>query len=191
MTEPSEPSVALERIEAALSRLGAEHEPPPGWEARVLAATAPPRKRAWWWFAMPAALALAAALVVVIMPPSRDAALQLAVSFDKSSTVVRMSGSNAQLGDLVHATAAGGGAHRAVWIYHNETLLVACPGAAPCRADADRVTADVPLRAIGTYQIVALAASAALPTPTGKFDDDVAAAERAAVTVSRQELTVR
>ena len=37
-----------DRIEEALVRLGAEHEPPPGWEARVLAAVRPPRRRVWW-----------------------------------------------------------------------------------------------------------------------------------------------
>ena len=42
----------ISRIEAALARLGAEHEPPVGWEARVLAATAPPPRRAWWWLAI-------------------------------------------------------------------------------------------------------------------------------------------
>ncbi len=31
------------RIVAALQRLGIEHEPPIGWEARVLSSTVPPR----------------------------------------------------------------------------------------------------------------------------------------------------
>jgi len=41
MTDPNERSNArtevasMERIEAALAGLGAEHDPPPGWEGRV------------------------------------------------------------------------------------------------------------------------------------------------------------
>jgi hypothetical protein len=187
--EPLEP---LSRIEAALSRLGAEHEPPVGWEARVLAATAPPRRRAWWWFAMPALLAAAAAAVIVLRPPARPSALQLAMVVEKRAGVVRASGPEPGLGDVVHATAAGGGPYRGVWVYRNETALVLqCPGGAQCRRDDDTVTADVALDAIGTYQIVALSSTAALPVPTGRFDDDLAAAERANVTVSRQALTIR
>ncbi|MEO7730736.1 MAG: hypothetical protein ABIY55_07175 [Kofleriaceae bacterium] len=192
---PSDPLESLEpiaRIEAALSRLGQEHEPPLGWEARVLAATAPPRRRAWWWFAAPAMLAAAAAVVFVIIPPAKPSALQLAMVVEKGSAVVRMSGPEPQLGDTVHATATGGGGHRGVWVYHNETeLVLQCPGPVHCRRSDDTVTADIALGSIGTYQIVALSSSAALPLPTGKFDEDVAAAVRANVTVSRQELTIR
>jgi len=196
--DPARPSHTTEglepiaRIEAALSRLGEEHEPPLGWEARVLAATAPPRKRAWWWFAAPATLAAAAAVAVVLIPPAKPSALQLAMEVEKGSAVVRMSGPDPQLGDTVHATATGGGDHRAVWVYHNETeLVLRCPGTGHCRTSDGNVTADIALVAIGTYQIVALSASKALPVPIGKFDDDVAGAVREGVTVSRQELTIR
>jgi hypothetical protein len=200
MTGPSDPSgpstpeplESISRIETALSRLGAEHEPPVGWEARVLAATAPPRRRAWWWFAMPALLAAAAAAAIVLRPPTKPSALQLAMVVQKGSAVVRMLGPEPQLGDVVHATATGGGQYRGVWVYHNETtLLLQCPGSAHCRHDDDTVTADLAIDAIGTYQIVALSSTAALPVPTGRFDDDVATAVRANVTVSRQELTIR
>ena len=191
MTEPTESSVPLERIEAALARLGAEHEPPPGWEARVLAATAPPAKRSWWWLGAPA-LALAAALVIVVIAkdPAKPPALALNVAVTRSPTVTRMSGSDAQLGDTIHATAAGGHAHRAVWIYRSEQLILICPGGATCRSADGGVTADVVLDSIGTYQIVALASDAALPTPTGGFDHDVAAAASVA-TVSHRELVIR
>ena len=201
MTGPNEPGgpshttdglEPIARIEAALSRLGEEHEPPLGWEARVLAATAPPRKRAWWWFAAPAMVAAAAAVLVFLTTPAKPSALQLAMEVEKGSAVVRMTGPDPQLGDTVHATATGGGDHRAVWVYHNETeLVLQCPGTAHCRTRDGNVTADIALGAIGTYQIVALSSNAALPEPTGKFDDDVANAVRANVTVSRQELTIR
>ena len=187
--QPLEP---LARIEAALSRLGAEHEPPLGWEARVLAATATPHRRAWWWFAAPPLLAAAAAAVIVLLPPGKPSALQLAMEVEKGSTVVRMRGPEPQLGDVVHATATGGGSHRGVWVYHDETeLVLQCPAGPHCRHTDDTVIADIALAAIGTYQIVALSSSAALPVPTGRFDEDLAAAARANVTMSRQELTIR
>lgn len=37
----------IERIEDGLRGLGAEHEPPAGWEQRVLDATAPNPRSAW------------------------------------------------------------------------------------------------------------------------------------------------
>ncbi|MBC7976900.1 MAG: hypothetical protein H7138_18140, partial [Myxococcales bacterium] len=105
---------------------------------------------------------------------------------------VRSRGTDPQLGDRVRATAAGGGAHRGVWIYRNEAqLVVACPGPAHCERTETTVTAEITIAAIGSYQIVVLAANAPLPTPTGRFDVDAAAAEKANVTVSRQDLTVR
>jgi hypothetical protein len=130
--------------------------------------------------------------VLVLRMPTRPSALRLALAVENGSAVVRVGGPEPQLGDVVHATATGGAPYRAVWVYHDETVLVVrCPGPAHCRQTADTVTADLALGAIGTYEIVALAASAALPVPTGRLDDDVAAADRADVTVARRALTIR
>ena len=99
MTEP------ITRIEAALSRLGHDHQPPPGWEARVLAATAPPRRKPWWLFAT-SALAFAGAVVVFahhVTTAEQVAALTVDAPWDKGGTVVR--GESPHLGDVVHATA--------------------------------------------------------------------------------------
>lgn len=41
MTDPDR------RLEHAIRQLGADLEPPPGWEARVLAAVEPRRRRGW------------------------------------------------------------------------------------------------------------------------------------------------
>jgi hypothetical protein len=181
MSEPTEP---IARIEAALSRLGAEHEPPVGWEARVLAATAPPPRRSWWWLALPGALAAAAAVFVLL--PQQPSALKLSFAIDPGPVVLRARGTDPQLGDTVRATATGGGKHRAVWVFHNEgKLVVACPGSEHCRQSEDEMTQ------IGTYQLVVLSAADPLPRPTGHFDEDAAAADRANVTMSRHDLTVR
>jgi hypothetical protein len=187
MSEPTEP---IARIEAALSRLGAEHEPPAGWEARVLAATAPPQRRSWWWLALPGAL-VAAAAVFVLLPP-QTSALKLSLAFDPGPVVLRARGSEPQLGDTVRATATGGGKHRAVWVFHNEAkMVVACPGPEHCRQSEDEMTAVVEIKKIGTYQIVVLSANDPLPRPTGHFDEDAAAVDRANVTSSRHDLTIR
>jgi len=179
MTEP------IARIEAALTRLGAEHEPPVGWQARVLAATAPRRQRRWWWFAVPG-LALAALAVVAGIP--RDRPLTLAYEIEKKTAVVR--GAPANLGDVVHATVTGGQHDRAVWVYRNDQLLVACPGAPQCRSDGAATIADITLTAMGTYTIVALTSSSPLPAPTGSLDADLGKAQGDGATTERRQLTV-
>jgi hypothetical protein len=105
----------IARIEAALAQLGADHRPPAGWEARVLAQTA--RMSRWrrllrWRIAMPLVAAGAvAAIVVAVFPRQRELALELAY---RSSGVVR--GSSHAVGDIVRATASGGQGHRALGV---------------------------------------------------------------------------
>lgn len=181
MTEP------IDRIEAALTRLGAEHEPPVGWQARVLAATAPRKRKPWWWFAVPvAALAVVAPIVVLSQPKHQN--LQLAVTVEKPSAVAR--GASANVGDIVHAIATGGRHHRAVWVYRNEHLLVACPGAAQCRSSGEVTMVDVGLTVMGSYTIVALTSNSPVPPPTGAFDLDLANAQKAGAIVTSELLPV-
>lgn len=177
MTEPS----ANERIEQAIAGLGAEHEPPVGWEARVLAATAE-RPRRWWLLAIPA-VAIAAVIVLVIglRGEPKPQALALAVTIEDSGAVVR--GATAKPGDTVQATARGGTGSRAVWIYRGDReLVMACTGTAPCRAK---------LASVGTYTVIALSAKAPLPAPTGSLDDDLAAALTAGAAHTIQKIEVR
>ena len=63
------------------------------------------------------------------------------------------------VGDIVRATARGGGGYRAVWVYRNDELVAACPGGAGCRFVGDATIADVELRSIGNYLIVGLSSS--------------------------------
>jgi hypothetical protein len=171
------------RLEDALARLGADHEPPAGWEARVLAAVAP-RRRSWWWPGAPlGALAVVAALLV--LRPSGPDELVVDVVLD-GGPLVR--GNAAHIGQVLHAAATGGGDHRALWIYRDDKLVVACPRAPRCRG-ASRV--ELELSAIGSYVIVAVSAGEALPEPTGTFDTDIAAALGAGAHRATTELTVR
>jgi len=183
MTEP------IARIEAALTRLGAEHEPPVGWQARVLAATATPKPRPWWWFAMPAVALAVIAIYVVVRPRAKDQPLEVALAFEKHGAVVR--GQAAHVGDLMHATATGGGHYRAVWVYHGDHLLLACPGATQCRSSGDATIADVELRLIGDYTIVAVASNSPVPPPMGTLDTDLANAQQTGAKTKPESLTVR
>jgi len=176
----------IARIEEALAGLGAEHEPPRGWEARVLAATAPPKQRRWWVFAAPA-VALAAVAVFVLRWP-REPGFELAITFDRDSVVVRGDVSP-HVGDVAHATAIGGGPNCAVWIYRDDALVMACPGGAKCRSSSTSTSADVTLT-IGTYWIVALRASSPIAMPAGKIDLDLARAQDEGATLARKHLTV-
>jgi hypothetical protein len=184
MTEPTT------RIEAALSHLGREHEPPAGWEARVLAATAVPRRKPWWLFATSAlAFAGAAAILVVPQLQSRVVAFTVEAPWDKGAPTVR--GASPNIGDLVHATVRGGTGYRAVWVYHDDQLVAACPGDPGCRVEVDRTIADVRLRAIGVYRIVALSSIVPVAPPRGSYDADVATARDAGAVIHPLALPVR
>jgi len=182
MTEP------IARIEAALKRLGEEHEPPVGWEARVLAATATPKARPWWWFAFPV-VALAVIAIVIAWHSMRDQPLQLALNVEKGPVAVR--GDSAHVGDIVHATATGGGRYRSVWVYREEHLVVACPGAPQCRRDGKATIADLVLDTAGEYTIVALTSSSPVPAPAGQLDADVGKAAEMGVHQESKTLKVR
>lgn len=187
---------ALARIEAALARAGDEHAPRPGWQARVLAATASPPPRRRWWLAAAPALAAAAAVVLWwtwprgAAAPAPPAPIELALVLDRGGAVVR--GSSAEVGDVMHATARGGGGFRGVWIYRNDReLIAACPGGGSCKETADAMTATVPLRVIGRYSIVVLSADVALPSPAGVLDEDLAAAAKAGARYQIEPLSVQ
>jgi hypothetical protein len=176
------------RIEAALRRLGAEYEPPVGWEARVMAAASVTRRR-WWVYAAPGvalAAAAAIALVVVRRPPP---ALALNVEV-KHSVLYR--GDEASAGDVAHIVVNGGKAPRAVWIYHEEVQLVLrCPTDPRCRVSGASIEVDLMLSSAGTYTVVALTGASGLPPLAGTYDADTAAAKDAGLEVRQFRLTVQ
>ena len=177
-----------QRIEAALARLGAEHEPRVGWEARVMAAVATPRRR-WWMYAGPAVAFAAAAAValVVVRPPPPALALNVGV---QRSALYR--GNEASAGDVAHIAVTGGKGPRAIWVYHEEVQLVLrCPGDPRCRISDDSTEADLTLSSAGTYTVVGLTAASGLPQLTGSYDADTAAAKDAGLEVRQYRLTVQ
>lgn len=187
-------SVPIERLESELARLGDTHEPKPGWQARVLAATAEarPARRPWWQFAIPALVVVAAVVAIIIgtREPAPPAPLALAVHIDGGSAVVR--GTQAKINDGMRATATGG-KHRAVWIFRGDAgdLVLACPGHRDCTATPTSLTAAITLSLPGKYVVVALDSDAPLPAPTGSYDADVSRAVRAGARRSEESIEVR
>jgi len=180
-------TASVQRIEAALARLGAEYEPPLGWQARVLAATQPAR-RPWWGYAMPAAAVAATALCVVQF---RQAPAALAIDVDIVHRVA-VRGPEARVGDVVRLTVSGGGGERALWVYRDEQrMVIRCPGDRACAVTDAGIAVALELGAIGSYSIIALAADGALPLPSGSYEDDTAAARRAGVAIREDRLVVR
>lgn len=199
MSDPSD------RLERAIAQLGAEHEPPAGWEARVLAAVEPrsagspgaPERRPWlrrWWPVIPSAV-LAAAVLVLWLRPVKAEAVAVVFRIDRGdpsrgATRGTISARDVPLGSQLDLGVRGGGEHRALWVYRDgKRLVVACPGDARCDAGgAPRVvlTADQ----IGSYQAVALSSGTALPAPLGDYDRDMAALAKAGVDAAPQEFRV-
>ena len=189
------------RIEDALRALGAEQRPPLGWESRVLAAAQQPPAWSRWWSGRTAMLggamvAAAALVLLVIWRPWRsglldDAPSDLVVMVDRQGSVVRGQ-SAAHVGDVVHAAARRGAAHRAIWIYREGgELLVACPGDPACSAGEGALAAKLRLELVGTYTVVALWSAAPIAPPGGAGRDAaIAAAERGGATVRVESIPV-
>lgn len=178
------------RLEHAIEQLGADLEPPPGWEARVLAAVEPRRRSGWarGWLAIPALAAIALALVLVLVPRVlRREPAPLVVSAELATGSQEMRGPSG-----LRAVARGGEGHRAIWIYRDGRELVAqCPGHPACQRSGDALSLVLDIAPIGNYQVIALSSAAALPAATGSLERDLEAATAAGATWKHQELEVR
>jgi hypothetical protein len=180
----NDPSTRLER---AIAQLGAEHEPPQGWEARVLAAIEPKQRRSPWawlrrWWAGIAIPVLAAGAALLLIHVRAAKPLEVAFAIERDPKLVR-GGSAQDTGSLVvvplHSrlvlTAEGGAGHRALWVYRGERdLVAACPGDAKC-APGDEPRLVLTVDTIEQYQALAVSSEGELPRPTGHYDADSAA----------------
>jgi len=202
-------SDADDRIVRALAQLGAEHEPPAGWERRVLAAIEEPPRRRRWWLAIPLAALAFAAVLIVPHVARKPAGLALVVARGPSATRLRGAGADTgrlivARGEPIHAAVRGGERQRAIWLYRDGIELVArCPGTSSggspsgsrespaCRSSGDELTLDLTPRTIGTYQVIAWSSQAELPVPNGVYDADVAAATAAHASSKRQVVEVQ
>ena len=189
------------RMEAALQRLGAEYEPPPGWDTRVLTVIGQWHPwyhwwRRWhWWIAIPIGALCPIVLLVWLAAPTlrmqetSEPTVAISVRRETVGSVTR--GSSASTGDRVHVTATSGDRYRAIWVYHDDRELVAvCPAGPSCNGARDTVTADVTLQIVGSYTFLAVASSSPLPEPSGSLDLDQAAAVKAGATTRMEQLKV-
>ena len=193
MTDP------ISRIEAALARLGAEHEPPQGWEAKVLAATVDRKQPRWrwgwlWWVPVPAAAL--AALVLVLWPSASSMrrspwfASTAGVDVDGERAGVRRAASSLSVGDVLTARATHDQVHGALWIYRDGGLQLACPRDPGCWSFAGQTIAALKLTRRGEYKIVSLTSEREIPMPRGDYGQDVAVAKSAGATELERLTTV-
>jgi hypothetical protein len=188
MTEP------IARIEAALSRLGAEHEPPAGWEARVLAAaTAKPRWPRWWIPLPVGALAAMAAGYVFLFASPKVMPLALAVTAIQGNEALRspLRGDSLLVGTQVSVTASGAAPHRALWIYRDDQLMLTCPGDDRCQSNDKALHLVAELSLVGKYMFVALSADSSIDPPSGAYAADVADAKDAGWMLDETTVNVR
>ncbi|HEV7507523.1 MAG TPA: hypothetical protein VGS07_21745 [Thermoanaerobaculia bacterium] len=193
---------AYERLRAELAALGAEDEPPVGWQARVWERLDDHRERRerrrprwpeWRGWVVPVGVGLAASLAALflIRPPGPQPP-SLRVEVEAGATVRR--GGEAQPGDLLRLTAATGGAgHAELRVYRNDTeLVLRCSTDRPCTRRGDELRAAVLLDAVGRYQPLLMRAEGPLPPPVSNLEKDTSAALAAGADVRLgSEIVVR
>ena len=193
---------AYERLRAEIAALGAEDEPPVGWQARVWERLDQRRERrrprwpGWRGWIVPAgvgaAASLAALFLIFLIRPPAPRPPSLRVEVQAGATVRR--GGEAQPGDLLRLTAATGGArHAELRVYRNDTeLVLRCSTDRPCSRRGDELRAAVLLDAVGRYQPLLMRAESPLPAPVSDLDKDTSAALAAGADVRLgSEIVVR
>lgn len=180
---------AVERIEQALGKLGADLHPPAGWEARVLAGRKVPRP--WWVWSLPAvALAAAAVLLLWLRRPPPSMQLAFEIRHLSGEPAMRSGAETVHLEDSF-TVAVTGRQHRALWLYLNDQLLIACPGDATCQVEPAALRATWRPTTVGKYVVVAVTSEQVVPAPTGALDADLAAALSARGEVQERRFEVR
>lgn len=169
---------AHERLRAGLARLGAEDEPPPGWQARVWERIEErqerrKRHRGWLLWMVPAAVGAAAALIaLLLLRPSPPPPPSLLARIEAGDTVRR--GAEAQPGDLLRLTATTGEApHAELRVYRNDAeMVLRCSAEPPCTRQGPHLTATLRLDGVGRYTPLLLHSEKPLPAGGGDLDAD-------------------
>ena len=170
---------AHERLRAGIAGLGADDEPPPGWQARVWERIEERRKqrkrhRGWLLWMIPAVAGAAAAVLVVLflLRPSPAAPPSLVAQVEAGDTVRR--GEEAQPGDLLRLTATTGEAPYAeLRVYRNDAeMVLRCSTEAPCTRHGTSLTATLVLDGVGRYTPLLLHSEKPLPEGGGDLDTD-------------------
>ena len=193
---------AYERLGAEIAALGADDEPPVGWQARVWERLDQRRERrrprwtGWLGWLVPAGVGMAgtslAALFLIPIRPPAPRPPSLHVEVQAGATVRR--GGEAQPGDLLRLTAVAGGArHAELRVYRNDTeLVLRCSTDRPCSRRGDEVRAAVLLDAVGRYQSLLIRSERPLPSSVSGLEKDTSAALAAGADVRLgSEIVVR
>lgn len=189
MSDAPSDARAVERIEKALGTLGDDLHPPAGWEARVLAGRKV--RRPWWVWSIPAvALAAAAVLLLLLRRPPPTMQLAFEVRHRAGEPAMRSGADTVHLEDRF-TVAVTGRQHRALWLYLNEQLLIACPGDATCQVEAAALRASWRPTTVGKYAVIAATSAQPIPAPAGTLDADLAAALAARAEVKEHRFEVR
>jgi hypothetical protein len=154
------------RVRQALARLPAEGGPPPGWEARVFARIRRNQTHRWGWLWRPAAAAsvvASASLLVMLWPDRGLPGLEVEVREGVGQTVRTLS---AKPGDVLRVRASTAGhRHAELRVYRDGVLELRCTEKSPCLRERGRLSAEVPLSAVGRYESVLVLSDKALSQP--------------------------
>ncbi|HEY0553610.1 MAG TPA: hypothetical protein VGG20_05050 [Thermoanaerobaculia bacterium] len=179
---------AYEQLFAEIAALGAEDQPPVGWQARVWERLDQRRERrrsnwlgwvnwpGWRGWLVPAGAAAAALAALLLIRPPGPQPPSLRAEVQAGATVRR--GGEAQPGDLLRLTAATGGSrHAELRVYRNDTeLVLRCSTERPCSRQGDELRAAVLLDTVGRYQPLLMRAEKPLPSPVSDLEKDTTAA---------------
>jgi hypothetical protein len=183
---------AYERLRQDIAGIGADGEPPAGWEARVWARIEERKgKPRWIWFLAPVGAAALAATFFFAVPrtPSAPSLMQEVAA---GGSVRRATG--ARPGDRLDLRAGTAGSPQAeLRIYRNgRDLVLRCPGTSSCRRDGDEIRAALTFPSVGDYQAVLVLDNEPLPPPGKGLDSDAGAAfAQDAQVILGEEISVR
>lgn len=190
-----EARATYQRLRQDIAGIGADDEPPAGWETRVWARIEErKRKPRWIWFLAPVGAAALAATLFFAVPrtPSAPSLVQEVVA---GGSVRRAAG--AHPGDRLDLRAeTAGSPHAELRVYRNERdLVLRCPsdaGDPSCRRGGDGLRASLTLPSAGDYQAMLILDDQPLPPPGKGLDPDAGAAfAQDAQVLLGEEISVR
>ena len=153
------------------------------WEqavfAKIAARETSGARRSRWWLSLSAA-GIAVLFVVVLSlrssPPEGDPRPILAVRFQAGADRLRTEGQPTVGSSLLIEVAAIREPNAELRVYRDDVgLVLRCSTASPCRRRGDKLEARWTIPAIGRYRVMVAAGAAALPQPSGSYDQDAAA----------------
>jgi hypothetical protein len=186
--ELAEPDPGWE--ERAVERWRREAKPPAEAEPQPATKAAPKAARRVPWRPLLGALAAAAAalaLLILRCGPAVQQGLNAYVIEDG----VQHRGSDASIGQTLHAGAAMDAPYAELRIYRDGSLIASCPGGERCYRKDGLVMIDLVMNRAGRYDVRGLSSREPLPPSTRLDVDDLTASERGLKVERKGPITVR